>query len=166
MEGMDKLKGSRKAYRSHLTRIYGKIEELNLTEPATEETYSLVTSFIDQLNRKAESLQQLDSKIQSMIEGADDVERDTFESIEVQDLLIEKLTRLKRYLEKNSSTTRTLPPAVPGAPESVVQPSAASRLPKLDLPRFSGEPLEWQTFWDSFQAAVHSNSQALRNSIT
>ena len=156
---MDKLKGSRKAYRSHLTRIYGKIEELNLTEPATEETYSLVTSFIDQLNRKAESLQQLDSKIQSMIEGADDVERDTFESIEVQDLLIEKLTRLKCYLEKNSSTTRTLPPAVPGAPESVVQPSAASRLPKLDLPRFSGEPLEWQTFWDSFQAAVHSNTK-------
>jgi len=27
----------------------------------------------------------------------------------------------------------------------------------LELPRFSGDLLEWQTFWDSFQAAVHSN---------
>ena len=32
-----------------------------------------------------------------------------------------------------------------------------SRLPKLVLPTFSGEPLQWQMFWDSFEAAVHSN---------
>ena len=34
---------------------------------------------------------------------------------------------------------------------------SVSRLPKLSLPTFSGEPLSWQTFWDSFSAAVHSN---------
>ena len=32
-----------------------------------------------------------------------------------------------------------------------------SRLPKLSLPYFSGDPLMWQTFWDSFSAAVHTN---------
>ena len=32
-----------------------------------------------------------------------------------------------------------------------------SRLPKLALPTFSGNPLEWQTFWDSFSAAVDCN---------
>ena len=32
-----------------------------------------------------------------------------------------------------------------------------SRLPKLNLPHFSGDPLVWQTFWDSFEAAIHSN---------
>jgi len=54
---LEKLKGSRKVYRAHLTRIYGKIEELNLTEsPATEETCSLVISYVDQLGRKAELL--------------------------------------------------------------------------------------------------------------
>ena len=26
-----------------------------------------------------------------------------------------------------------------------------SRLPKLNLPYFSGDPLVWQTFWDSFE---------------
>ena len=31
------------------------------------------------------------------------------------------------------------------------------RLPKLSLPVFSGNSLEWQSFWDSFDAAVHSN---------
>ena len=31
------------------------------------------------------------------------------------------------------------------------------RLPRLDLPTFSGNALEWQPFWDGFDAAVHSN---------
>ena len=32
-----------------------------------------------------------------------------------------------------------------------------SGLPKLALPTFSDNPLEWQTFWDSFSAAVDCN---------
>ena len=32
-----------------------------------------------------------------------------------------------------------------------------TRLPKLTLPTFSGDPLQFQTFWDSFEAAVHNN---------
>lgn len=32
-----------------------------------------------------------------------------------------------------------------------------SRLPKLALPTFDGNPLNWQTFWDSFRTAVHDN---------
>ncbi|XP_065887247.1 uncharacterized protein [Dysidea avara] len=37
------------------------------------------------------------------------------------------------------------------------QQFATSRLPKLSLPTFSGDPLTWQAFWDSFFAAIHSN---------
>ena len=33
----------------------------------------------------------------------------------------------------------------------------ASRLPKLTLPTFNGDPLQWETFWDSFDAAVNSS---------
>ena len=35
---------------------------------------------------------------------------------------------------------------------------ATSHLPKLSLPSFSGDPLTWQSFWDSFDAAVNSNT--------
>ena len=31
------------------------------------------------------------------------------------------------------------------------------RLPKISLPRFSGDPLKWTTFWDSYQSAIHLN---------
>ena len=30
-------------------------------------------------------------------------------------------------------------------------------LPKLSLQTFSGDPLEWQTLWDSFDTAVNSH---------
>ena len=33
-----------------------------------------------------------------------------------------------------------------------------SRLPKLTLPTFGGDPLQFQTFWDSFAAAVHNDN--------
>ena len=32
-----------------------------------------------------------------------------------------------------------------------------TRLPKLSIPNFSGNTLQWQSFWDCFEAAVHSN---------
>ncbi|VDI24794.1 Hypothetical predicted protein [Mytilus galloprovincialis] len=31
------------------------------------------------------------------------------------------------------------------------------RLPKLTLPTFSGDILEWQYFWESFENTIHSN---------
>ena len=36
-------------------------------------------------------------------------------------------------------------------------PGYSTRLPKLTLPQFSGDPLAWQGFWDSFEASVHSD---------
>ena len=32
----------------------------------------------------------------------------------------------------------------------------AVRLPKLELPVFTGEPLEWYPFWDCFEVAIHT----------
>ena len=32
------------------------------------------------------------------------------------------------------------------------------RLPKLDLPHFDGDVLNWSTFWDSFESSIHFNA--------
>jgi len=149
MEGLEKLKGSWKAYRSHLTSLFTKLEDLNLSQPATDETTTTAMSYIDQLQCKAESIQQLDVKI---LEEPGDIESDVLDSIETQDTIIHKLTCPKHHLEKASTpVTTTVTPSLPPVTNSTASRSAtASRLPKLDLPRYSGEPLWWQTFWDSF----------------
>ena len=33
--------------------------------------------------------------------------------------------------------------------------TADVKLPKLPLPKFSGDVLEWQSFWDQFKVNVH-----------
>ena len=33
-----------------------------------------------------------------------------------------------------------------------------SRLPKLTIKKFSGQPSGWQEFWDNFSSSVHENS--------
>ncbi|XP_032227965.2 uncharacterized protein LOC116611657 [Nematostella vectensis] len=62
-----------------------------------------------------------------------------------------------------SNTTQVVPPPnithpsnEPFIPQASNFNSYSTRLPKLNLPVFSGDPLEWMTFWDSFNVAVHS----------
>ena len=58
-------------------------------------------------------------------------------------------------------------PNSPHIPTNVT-PQFTMCLPKLTLTTFSGNPLTWQSFWDSFSAAVHSNNSLLecKSSIT
>jgi len=46
----------------------------------------------------------------------------------------------------------------PALPTPATIAPSVSQLPKLSLPTFLGDPLKWQSFWDSFEAAVNSNS--------
>jgi len=137
MEGLAKLKASRKAFHSHLMRICGKIGELDLTKHE-EETTALVLSYLDQLQWKAESIGSLDSKIAAEIENADELEWDVFEAEEIKDTIIEKTTRLKRYLELNEPSSETNAVA-----SGISTRSSASWLPKLSLPKLPGDPIKW-----------------------
>ena len=155
MEGLVKFQASRKA-----TRIY---QEMDLTQPATEALASQVSSYLDQLQRKAECIRQLDAKIASELSDTTDLEQDVFEAEGIQDTIIENSTPLKRYLEANRIRNATHTTTTTGTPDSTTPRTetatghSSSRLPKLSLPTFSGNPLNWQTFWDSFEAAVHNN---------
>jgi len=71
MEGFAKLKVLRKAFCSHLTCIYGKIEKLDVNKKDEENYYSC---FMNQLQRKAESIGSLDMKIVAEIESPEDLE--------------------------------------------------------------------------------------------
>ena len=42
-------------------------------------------------------------------------------------------------------------------PHLTPTPNHVRRLTKLNLPTISGNPLTWNTFWDSFNVAVNSN---------
>ena len=57
----------------------------------------------------------------------------------------------------DSSATSSDRTYVSNSSVNTSQSSQFHKLPKLSLPIFTGNILEWQTFWDSFESSVHHN---------
>ena len=56
------------------------------------------------------------------------------------------------------------PPVIhPFVPQVVLSPTShqnhSIKFPQIDIEKFSGDVTEWQTFFDSFEVAVHSNNK-------
>ena len=56
----------------------------------------------------------------------------------------------------NYASDKTMPPITPTIPSSAKK-KVKPKLPKLTLPRFKGDITNWNTFWDSYNSAIHSN---------
>ncbi|XP_077534550.1 uncharacterized protein LOC144146477 [Haemaphysalis longicornis] len=174
---MDKLRRQRGALRGAVTR---------LLKAATEIYESLSPSLrdlqeaIDQLASKERSLKELDDKIGEALEG-DEFDQDIADVIEYQENICRAISRLRSALNElrlpmRASGEGTAGDPPPVQPQSVevegVRPAAhpnpppyvGSRpfttrvvLPTLQVPHFSGEPREWQGFWDHFEATIHNH---------
>ena len=121
-------------------------------------------------------LKQMDLEIANTITGEDELEAEIVESAAIREAISDKISQVKRTLNRFTTTTPSttlsvsatefVPPEHPTVPMPVTNPitypgtarPSVSRLPKLSLPTFSGDPLMWQSFWDAFEAAINSNS--------
>ena len=45
------------------------------------------------------------------------------------------------------------------SPSTGVSDNSKIKLPKLEIKKFSANPGEWVTFWDSFQSTIHTSGQ-------
>ena len=153
----------------HLATLTTSLTELTercKEQPPGEEDIVTLTSLLEQLNRKKEILNGLDEKIAGLTDEKD-LEAEIVESEEMQLSSIScQITQVKRLLsaptptstpntDRNSTQNKSKEEVIPrdtATQENVI------RLPYLNMPTFSGDPLSWEPFWDSFQAAVHSNS--------
>ena len=83
-----------------------------------------------------------------------------FEASEFRETLNRTLIKIDRVLDKVSSSSKNTESAMTQNQQSGTLPSSTkqkARLPKLTLRNFSGDAMSWQSFWDSFEAAVHNN---------
>ena len=68
------------------------------------------------------------------------------------------ITPLTSHVTSHVVTPPTSLVAAPPENHPSSSSGSTTRLPKLNIPTFSGDPLLWQSFWDCFEAAVHNNS--------
>ena len=105
MEDIQRHRGSRKGYRSHLTRLFANSDELlntvttDLTEETRIKTSTALESLIHQFNRKEKLLTDLDAKILSLIENEDELETEVLETEEVQCKITETVGNIKSFIK-------------------------------------------------------------------
>ena len=99
-------------------------------------------------------LQKLDDEILTLCEN-EDIAREIDESETISATGIDYKRRIDACLlpPPAASSSATTPAII--APVPAV---AKTRLPRLELARFKGDVTGWTTFWDTFKAAVHDNT--------
>jgi len=118
-EGMDethRLISSRKAYRSHVTRLVKKIEEITgngIVSTVEEPHLTTLIASVEQLESKSCTLTELDTKIAERITDADELENEIFRAVEIQDSISEYIRLAKRMIDKSEHPQPQSPTVTP-----------------------------------------------------
>ena len=101
------------------------------------------------INDKLSKVKGLDEKFLNGLEQ-EDSEREPYEILTREDEIVDVLTKVDFLLEK---------PAVNNPVNNYFTSSRASearvKLPKLKLPKFNGNIINWRGFWDEYKSAIH-----------
>ena len=146
-DGLTKKKRVRGAHKASATKIMQQIAEL--VEKDTPDQTKLAC-LRQALNEKLTTIKALDNEVIELLE--DDA---VVEDIEGADIFKEKIFTSLLLIDQLMETLKTTNPAhtTPTVNHSRV------KLPKLQLHPFSGDLIQWTSFWDSYESAIHTNEQ-------
>ena len=114
------------------------------------------------LQTKCSELQVLDRDIVELLGDVSKIDSDVSESCELISVIQECMVDLESALTAQESQgknqqSNSLESA--GTAQGHLQAVRThAKLPKLELKKFHGNPIEWYPFWESFESAVHKNS--------
>ena len=161
---MEKLKAIRTGNKAAITRSLNTLLREEDMDPVNR------LKIYEGILKKRKVLEKLDEEILEAI-SAEDTDSEIVNTDEYYTLLDKELTQVETRFKLSSSASQ--PQSIsselnPRAMEFHMPLPAPSqsyssfgsqnhKLPKLSLPKFNGNILDWQTFWDSFETTVHLN---------
>ncbi len=154
-EAVSKKKRIRAGHRASATRTVRQVEELITGGAPDTSRLSLMRLA---LKEKLETLKALDSEVAELVD--DDALAEEIEHADgYRETVFGALIKIDQALDTAEGATG----GTPTRKHSVTTPteSRANRvkLPKLQLRSFSGELTKWTSFWESFESAVHDNTE-------
>ncbi|XP_074653606.1 uncharacterized protein LOC141907762 [Tubulanus polymorphus] len=144
-DSLKKQKASRTANRGVATKILGDAKTHVEKQDVLKATIALET-----LKRKLTQLENIDAQLLELLESDEDITSHVMEGETYLSGLFGEIMTYSKSIEKLTKTEST--------PKRYTSDIQKSTLPKLQLPKFDGNILNWQTFWGLFDAAVHSSS--------
>ena len=163
---LEHQKRSRTGHRVYAKRLDNEAKTIT-TKPyadLTPDSINRSEQILNLLKKKQQKLCDINQSIQDLITEDEVLEQEIMEAEEFDDQMEQSIAQIQRFLQRvrppapaSTSTTPTSssngPTTSPGSRLSNV------KLPKLDLPTFSGNYLEWTSFSDLFKGAVTDNTQ-------
>lgn len=148
MSALLRKKARRQGLREYLKTIQEIYELIN--ESVTE---AKLLGIKGTLLNAVQNLSAVDEEILISID-VDEVTGNVVESLQIIEPLNEKIAQLDLKIEKMRVSSQSERSLNLGSCSS--SSSQHLKLPKYDLPVFSGDALNWQGFWDQFDVSVHS----------
>ena len=161
MADLTKLKQVRNGYRLNANKAINSIKELleNL-EPSME---GKLIAHKATLTAKLEVLQEIDNQVLEKIDDAETIATEIEEASDLRVPMKEAIANIELVFKSKQPS-----PSNPFVGHNQMgethdnsqasKPAKTVKLPKLHLQNFSGCPSEFRTFWDSFHAAVDSDT--------
>lgn len=153
-----RLVALRRGGRSAATRLTGKLSTIfddDTMEPI-QKIHELECKLAE-LNARYETLNELDQQILLVTDEAN--LQAEVEATDVTNGAIEDARALAQFrintLKRDHEETNPAPYPTPALPNG---PSRATSRPKIALPRFNGDILQWQPFWQAFDAEIESDN--------
>ena len=104
------------------------------------------------LTDQTEQLNSVDEDIVNALDPAD-VEADVLDSLKI----LEPSREVIAGLELKINALKLNDSEIGSVKSTSSSTTGRCKLPKLELPVFEGDPLQWQGFWDQFNVSIHQN---------
>ena len=155
-EALTKKKRIRAGHKASTTKTMGKVDDVLAADSPDASTLALLKLT---LQEKLETIRVLDSEIVELLEDEAAVTTEIEQTDGYRETIRSSLLKIEKVLSKIAAPPTTAPTAPAATPTALAATPSTSRvkLPKLKLRPFGGELTQWTSFWESFEAAVHSN---------
>ena len=113
------------------------------------------------LSNKIQLIKSYDKQVLDSIGTNADLEREIFECSEFKRTVSELIISINVWLKSHDDevmSDRTVPYPTQNSNSQNSNISVRLRLPRQEIPSFSGDPLQFQTFWQIFDRSIHSNT--------
>ena len=149
---IDKNVQTRVAFMKGVKTITNDVKEVydNYNE---EEHLEFLQGSLEYINIQLERIRIIQDNVIDMV-AEDRVEYEVMEMINFEQYVNKELLVLKKFIDKHCQSKDD---HVSLSPVSSSECTRVMKLPKLEIKPFKGDPTTWQSFYDSFDCAVHRN---------
>ena len=148
-----KKKRIRAGYRSHATKLMSESRELLDVGPFSKSRADELRCL---LKEKVRILHNINEEIFEQL-PEEEIEQEVIDSEELQSKIHLAILELEAR-QKSALESGLRAPALPSVATSASSPQMVEtpNLPKLNLPKYSGDPKKWQEWWDAYEV-IHNN---------